>query len=58
MAKMLPLPSARVLFRPHIENGMMVSATLAMVAAIADFWLGAGPAVLASIGAMCVSIVD
>ncbi|HUY83423.1 MAG TPA: FUSC family membrane protein [Steroidobacteraceae bacterium] len=50
--------AARTLLRHHLENGLAVSAALAAVALGVDLWRGADAAVLASIGAMCVSIVD
>ena len=50
--------AARTLLRHHLQNGLAVSAALAAVAFGADLWRGTDAAVLASVGAMCVSIVD
>ncbi len=50
--------AARTLLRHHLQNGLAVSAALATVAFGADLWRGTDAAVLASVGAMCVSIVD
>ncbi len=50
--------AARTLLRHHLQNGLAVSAALAAVAFGADRWRGTDAAVLASVGAMCVSIVD
>ncbi|MDE2296295.1 MAG: hypothetical protein KGL36_12685, partial [Gammaproteobacteria bacterium] len=50
--------AARTLLRHHVQNGLAVSAALAAVAFGADWWRGTDAAVLASVGAMCVSIVD
>ncbi len=50
--------AARTLLRHHVQNGLAVSAALATVALGADLWRGTDAAVLASVGAMCVSIVD
>jgi len=50
--------AGRRLFRHHVENGVAVTAGLAAVAVGTDLWLGLPAAVLAAIGAACVSIVD
>lgn len=54
----LPGHTARLFFRHHIENGASVSVCLAVVALAAGALGGMDAAVFASIGAMCVSIVD
>lgn len=54
----LPRRAARLFFRHHIENGLAVSLCLAAVAIVAGLIWGIQAAVLAAIGAMCVSIVD
>lgn len=52
------LNAARAIFRHHIENGLAVTLSLGAVALGAGVTLGTQAAVIAGIGAMCVSLVD
>ncbi|MDE2305393.1 MAG: FUSC family protein [Gammaproteobacteria bacterium] len=50
--------AGRAIFRQHVENGLSVTFALGVVALGSGVMLGTRAAVIAAIGAMCVSLVD